>query len=302
MSGTGVKAATKLTFMPAKPVSLKSSPGYDENWLEKQISAHPEMLELGESVKCIRCQVQHKNGGRVDVLLKDDDNEVLYTVELMLGPLDAGHITRALDYYLREQTRPETQDWSHVCVIVAEEIQSSRYVQVAEYLATLMPLIVIELSALQIGEHLTVKCTKLFDGTGGGEEELGGEEETLTRDYWIKRASALSVELTEKILPILKQSEEDTTLTFKKHFIGLAIGNRAENFIYFSPKKEFVRVAARVGDVDGWSKKLTAAGFDLLNSNESESRVKFRLTQSLFESNQKLLAELCDESYKSWFE
>jgi hypothetical protein len=135
---------------------------------------HPEILELGElgATKVVRSQALQKSGGKVDLLLKDEDNEVFYTVELMLGTLDANHIVRTLDYFLREQTRTETKDWTHVAVLVAEDIRASRFWNVVEHLSKLMSLIVIELSALRVGENLTLKSTRLLDKTMEREDEI----------------------------------------------------------------------------------------------------------------------------------
>src|SRR5437588_757831 len=120
MNTAAVPAKAKLIYVPSEPFSLKSHPGFDESWLEKQIVEHPEILELGAK-KVVRSQVLQKSGGKVDLLLKDEDNEVFYTVELMLGTVDASHIVRTIDYFLREQTRTETEDWTHVAVLVAED-------------------------------------------------------------------------------------------------------------------------------------------------------------------------------------
>jgi hypothetical protein len=184
MNAATAPGKVKLTYVPSEPFSLKSHPAFDESWLEKQIIEHPEILELG-APKVVRSQVLQKSGGKADLLLKDEDNEVFYTVELMLGTVDAAHIVRTLDYFLREQTRIETEDWTYVAVLVAEDIRGSRFLGVVEHLSKLMPLIVIELSALRVGENLTLKSTRLFDGTT--EQEAGLEQqENYTREYWIK--------------------------------------------------------------------------------------------------------------------
>jgi hypothetical protein len=295
------KASGQLVYVPARSVSLRNA-GFDEAWLEHQITTHPEILELHGSPKSVRSQVQHKSGGRLDCLLKDDENQKFYAVELMLGELDADHITRALDYFLAEKSREEASDWEHIAVIVAEQIQNSRYVRVVDYLSKHIPLIAIELSALQVGDNLTLKCTKLFDGTIEGEGEIITGGEIYTREYWLKRASPATIELIDGFLPILQAFASDTNLTYKKYFIGLSVGNRAENYLTFDPRKEFLQIDARVSDVELWAKRLRESGFPLAKVLENEDRVRFRITSDLFNSHRQLIQELCEDSYKQWFE
>lgn len=154
MTTLGTAAEAKLTYIASEPFSLKAHPGFDERWLEKQIKERPEILELGRT-QVVQSQVQQKSGGIVDLLLKDEDDEVFYTVELMLGTVDASHIVRTIDYFLREQTRSETEGWTHVAVLVAEDIRHSRFLNVVEYLSKKMPLIAMELSALLVGDYVT---------------------------------------------------------------------------------------------------------------------------------------------------
>ena len=292
------RAEAKLTYVPSEPFSLKRHPGFDEPWVEKQIKQHPEILELG-STKVLRSQVRQKNGGVVDLLLKDDDNEIVYTVELMLGAVDASHIVRTIDYFLREQTRSETEDWTHVAVLVAEDIRGSRFLNVVEYLSKRLPLIVIELSALRVGDYVTLKSVRLFDGTQEREAILD-EQEDYTREYWLKKSSTASVELVEKFFKILQEFADDLRLTYKKHFIGIAVGNRAENFLYFNPKQDFVRVTApQISDTAEWKSRLAAAGFKLLEGGEG---VRFRVFPQQFDQHRDLFIQLFNQTYKEWFE
>jgi hypothetical protein len=161
-----------------------------------------------------------------------------------------------------------------------------------------MPLIVIELSALRVGENLTLKSTRLFDGTT--EQEAGlDQQENYTREYWIKISSIASIELVEQFLPILQELSTDLRQTYKKHFIGTAVSNRAENFVYFEPTKNFVRVSASVSNMQEWRKRISDMGFKLL---EGGNRVYFRVSPEQFQLHRDLFVELFKQSYREWFE
>ncbi|MGD0426330.1 MAG: hypothetical protein ABSC10_06395 [Candidatus Acidiferrales bacterium] len=296
-STSAAPAKSKLTYIPSESFSLKSHPGFDENWLEKQILEHPEILDLDDT-KVVRSQVLQKGGGKVDLLLSDEENERFYTVELMLGAVDASHIVRTIEYFLREQTRAETENWTHVAVLVAEDIRGSRFLGVVKYLSEVMPLIVIELSALRVGENFTLKSTRIFDGTIEPEGEIEKQPD-YTRKYWVEKSSEASIELVEKFLPILQELANDLRQTYQKEFIGTAVGNRAENFVHFVPNRTFVRVNTRISDVAEWKKRIGDAGLKVMGGDEILS---FRVLPGQFEQHRNLFVELFGQSYREWFE
>jgi hypothetical protein len=163
-----------------------------------------------------------------------------------------------------------------------------------------MPLIVIELSALQVGEDFTLKSTRIFDGAAEREGKIEQHEE-YTREDWIKKSSAASIELVDRFLPILGQLANDLRLTYKKVFIGIAIGNRAENFVYFDPKRDFVRVSVRISDTADWKQRMAEAGFGGVGVEETD-RVRFRVSPEQFQAHRDLFVELFSRSYREWTE
>lgn len=299
MSSSPIKAQEKLTYVQSKPFSLKNHPGFDEHWLEKQVREHPEILGLG-SAKVVRSQTQQKSGGIVDLLLKDEENEAYYTVELMLGTVDASHIVRSIDYFLREQTRPDADEWGHVAVLAAEDIRGSRFVNVLDYLSKEMPLIVMELSALRIADYVTLKSVRIFDRTQDREDILDQDQDEVTRDSTIERSSRESVELVDRFGEILQKLADDLHLTYRKFYVGVAIGNISENFVTFSPKREFVRVRVKqISNAAEWRSRLTGAEFEL---SQSENGFKFRVFPKQFEPHRDVFVELFTQAYKEWFE
>ena len=162
-----------------------------------------------------------------------------------------------------------------------------------------LPLIVIELSALQVGDNITLKSTRIFDGTEEQEGEIE-DGETYSREYWLKKSSTASVELVEKLFPILQNLTTGVRPTYKKWFIGISVGNRAENFVYFNPKKSFVRVSApQISNAAEWKERVERAGFKLLEGGEG---VRFRVFPQQVEQHRELFVQLFEKAYKEWFE
>ena len=65
--------------------------GFDEYWLRDQIRENPSSLGvcLGvENLELLDVERRQSSGGRLDLLLKDPEDDSMYEVELMLGETD----------------------------------------------------------------------------------------------------------------------------------------------------------------------------------------------------------------------
>lgn len=102
----------------ATQVSIREA-GFDEFWLQDQIFDNPSCLGLGE-IEAIQRERRQLAGGRLDILLKDPEDDAMYEVEVMLGETDETHIIRTIEYWDNEKRRwPQRQ---HYAVLVAENI------------------------------------------------------------------------------------------------------------------------------------------------------------------------------------
>src|SRR5438105_2257577 len=137
--------------MPAHPVAkvltIKSC-NHDEYWLRDQIADNPAILGLGDLV-CVMKEKTQAQGGRLDLLLMDREDESMYEVELQLGETDPSHIIRTIEYWDNEKRRWPKR--SHIAVLVAEKI-TSRFFNVVQLLSKAVPIIGIQANMLQIGE------------------------------------------------------------------------------------------------------------------------------------------------------
>ena len=119
--------------------------GYDEPWLQDQIYENPACLGLGE-LETIARERQQLSGGRLDLLLKDPEDDAMYEVELMLGETDETHIIRTIEYWDNEKRRwPQRQ---HFAVLVAEHINRC-FFNVIHLLSHSIPIIAIQASLLE---------------------------------------------------------------------------------------------------------------------------------------------------------
>ena len=82
----------------ASTISIRES-GFDEYWLQKQIYDNPACLGLGD-LESVSKERQQSSGGRLDILLKNPEDDTMYEVEMMLGETDETHIIRTIEYWV----------------------------------------------------------------------------------------------------------------------------------------------------------------------------------------------------------
>jgi hypothetical protein len=123
----------------SKTLSIREC-GKDEYWLQDQIAADPSILGLGD-LELVRREKHQSSGGRLDVLLKDPEDDTMYEVEVMLGGTDESHIIRTIEYWDLEKRRyPQRQ---HFAVLVAESI-TRRFFNVIQLLSLSIPIIAVQ--------------------------------------------------------------------------------------------------------------------------------------------------------------
>jgi hypothetical protein len=142
----------------AQSISIREA-GFDEYWLQDQIAENPACLGLGE-LEAIAKERQQSSGGRLDILLKNPEDDSMYEVEVMLGETDETHIIRTIEYWDNEKRKwPQRQ---HFAVLVAEHIDR-RFFNVVHLLSYSIPIIAIQVSMLAANGKKTLFLTKVLD-------------------------------------------------------------------------------------------------------------------------------------------
>ena len=142
----------------------------DEYWLQEKIFADPSILGLGDLQAVARERTQSQ-GGRLDILLKNPEDDSMFEVEVQLGATDESHIIRTIEYWDAEKRKWPSR--SHRAVLVAEEI-TNRFFNVVHLLGMAVPIIGIQVNVVQIGDHRALHFTKIVDSY----EEPDDEEPT----------------------------------------------------------------------------------------------------------------------------
>jgi hypothetical protein len=220
-----------MELRKATPARLRSL-GLDERWLQDRIEEDPALLGLGD-LNVIRREKTQSTGGRIDFLMEDpdQDRELRYEVEMMLGKLDESHIIRTIEYWdVERQLKPA---YDHRAVIVAEEI-TARFFNVIRLLNRAVPLIALQLNAFSIDGSVVLHFTKVLDVLEETDDDIE-EGEQVDRRYWEKKSGSTSLAVLDKIVVLVQKELGPPRVTYNKNHI--ALGTTGFNFCWFHPRK-----------------------------------------------------------------
>lgn len=284
---------TPLEYTKHEVIRLRVHPEFSEEWLRDRIVEEPAILGLGE-VEVRDVERRQPGAGRLDLLLWHPESGKRYEVEIQLGATDESHIIRCLEYWDIERKRYPQYD--HCAVLVAEEI-TSRFLNVVSLFNGFIPLVAIQLSALRIGENVTLHCTKVLDERVLGVEEAETAGPPVDRSYWEDRGSKASVALVDDCLGLLRRVADGLDVKYNRHYVGLTEHGRPNNFVLFRPKKNWARVEARLRDADSWAQRLENAGIEVLAGGRGQGWFHFNLRRDDIQANEELIRELFAAAY-----
>jgi predicted transport protein len=280
---------SSLTYQKPERISLKEHPEFDEKWVQERIEQDPGLLGLGDIVMKDK-ERAHPKGGRLDLLLQDVETSHRYEVELQLGPTDETHIIRTLEYWDVERKR--YPQYEHTAVLIAENI-TSRFLNIIELFNSAVPLIAIQLNAIRLGDAISLVFTTVLDErTLGMVDEDEEVAEVTDRSYWENRATKETVQLADRLLETIRAFEPRASLKYNKFYIGLTVGNRANNFVSFIPQKAAIRLELRIPRSDETDQLIKGGGVDTLGYDRHWGQYRLRLVPSDLEKHGLLLAEL----------
>jgi hypothetical protein len=200
----------------ARSISIREA-GLDEYWLQDQIAENPGCLGLGE-LEAIAKERQQSSGGRLDILLKNPEDDSMYEVEVMLGETDETHIIRTIEYWDNEKRRwPQRQ---HIAVLVAEHI-NRRFFNIIHLLSHSIPIIAVQVSMLISNGKKSVFFTKVLDTYEEIDDGTSLEVRTY-RDDWARKAK-WTLDAADALVNVTKSVLGDPSLNYVKAYIAITV-------------------------------------------------------------------------------
>ena len=289
-----------LTFVQHKKISLKKHPEFNEAWLHDRICDDPSILGL-EDVRVIDRERSCTGGGRLDILLFDEDNDRRYEVEVMLGATDPSHIIRAIEYW--DVERRHYPGYDHVAVLIAEDV-TARFLNVMSLLSGSIPLIAIQLDALAIGGNIPLNFVQVLDQTDmrvdDTNEDTGGGQ--TDRAYWDKKAGKSLMAVCDQVLAMINEaSKQPQEFNYLRRYMGLRSNGVVRNIMYLSPKptKKFVHIGFRHPEASSWHDRFEEAGVPGWKGRKGR-RFRVSVTPQEFASHEDLIREAIVDTVKEF--
>lgn len=278
-----------------KTISLKNNPQYDERWLHEVIADDPSVLKLGDVVVKDRERI-HPGAGRLDLLLQEADGHGRFEIEIQLGATDESHIIRTIEYWDIERKRYPQYD--HTAVIIAEDI-TSRFLNVISLFNGFIPIMALQVSAIETSEGVGLHFTKVLDTVRLGYIDEDEETSELTdRNYWeSKRGTLKTVKLADKILEISKSFISSIEQSYNKYYIGFWVEGKPLNFAICRPQKNALRLEIRLPKSDEYDEIISSSGLDMLDYDKRWGNYRLRLTEKEIEKHQETIKQLLLTAY-----
>ncbi len=283
-----------MEFVKPKLISLKEAGG--EQYIQQLLADDPSRLDIGDLVLRGKERTQ-PSGGRLDLLFESQDGSRWYEVEVQLGETNETHIIRTIEYWDTERKR--YPDKEHVAVIVAEKI-TARYFNVISLFNQHIPLIAIQMNALDVGCAKTITFTKVLDLALRSEEDEEVYQPT-DRSYWEQRSSKPSMNIVDEILAISRAKDSQILLKYNKAYIGATLSDHIFNFITMRAQRKAVRLHVTSPKTDDYDQQLRDAGFDI-DYDDRWKKYILSIDQDSFNSNKDLVkgfVERAVDFYKS---
>ena len=278
-----------MKHVPLKTIHLKNHPELNERWLQDIIAEDPSIIGIGDVILKDKERIHH-GAGRLDLLLQDADGNERYEVEIQLGATDESHIIRTIEYWDIERKR--YPQYNHTAIIIAEDI-TSRFLNVISLFNGSIPLMAIQVNAIETSDGVGLHFTKVLDvqqlGLVDEDEEVF---EITNRDYWLKRGTPETVAIADKLLTYILEFDSDAELNYNKFYIGLKINGRSKNYAIFRPKKNYLILEITIPETEENDEIINQAEITTLNYAKRYGCYRLRINEKELSEKSTTLKQL----------
>jgi hypothetical protein len=202
-----------------KKVFIRNA-GKDEYWLQDIIYDNPKILGLG-NLQVVNKEKKQSSGGRLDILLKEPEENIMYEVEVMLGETDPSHIIRSIEYWDNEKRKyPQRQ---HFAVLVAESFDR-RYFNVIQLMSLNIPMIAIQAELIEVNGEYVLNFTKIIDIYV--EQEEDEQDVTPVNESTWSTYSTWTNTNAKELHSYLKDKYKRINLRYTQSYISINIDGR----------------------------------------------------------------------------
>jgi len=275
----------------AKTVGIREC-GFDEYWLQDQIYENPSCLGIGE-LESVAKERRQSSGGRLDILLKNPEDDSMYEVELMLGETDESHIIRTIEYWDNEKRRwPQRQ---HYAVLVAENI-TRRFFNVIQLLSHSIPIIAIQVNMIESNNQKALHFSKILD-TYEEIDDGTGIDEIYDELFWKKKAT-WTIDASKVLLEVVGPIFEEPTLRYVKNYIAINVSGN--NYFWLHKRSSNKSLLGfRISDdlLEDVTMLLDEAN---ISFTQKRNRIRFTVDADMIRGHSDLLIRIAGHVKQTW--
>ncbi len=273
----------------ASTISIRES-GFDEYWLQDQIYENPTCLKLGE-LESVAKEKQQSSGGRLDILLKNPEDDSMYEVEVMLGETDESHIVRTIEYWDNEKRKwPQRQ---HYAVLVAECI-TKRFFNVIHLFSHSIPIIAIQVNLIVSNNQKSLHFSKILDTYEEPEDPI---EKVHDEVFWRKK-STWTVDAANELLATIGDIFESPSLSYVQSYIVIRVSGN--NYFWFhkrSTPKSLLGMRISEEHIDEVSKLLDEQSISFFRTRKG---IKVTVDKDFIKKHADLLRQIAEFVKETW--
>ena len=284
-----------MRHIQLKTIRLKNHQELNERWLQDIIADDPSIIGIGDVILKDKERIHH-GAGRLDLLLQDADGNERYEVEIQLGATDESHIIRTIEYW--DIKRKRYPQYNHTAVIIAEDI-TSRFLIVISLFNGSIPLMAIQVSAIETSEGVGLHFTKVLDVQSLGLVDEDEEVAEITdRNYWLKRGTPQTVGMADTLHSYVLEFDPNAELNYNKFYIGLKINGRAKNYTVFRPKKGFLGLSIRIPETEENDALINSAGLVMYDYDKDWGAYRLKINEKDLIDKADTIKQLLQEAQK----
>lgn len=276
----------------AQAITIREA-GLDEYWLQDQIADNPACLGLGD-LEVVSKERAQSSGGRLDILLKDSEDDRMFEVEVMLGETDETHIIRTIEYWDNEKRRwPQRQ---HFAVLVAEHI-NRRFFNVIHLLSHSIPIIAVQVAMLNVNGRKSIFFSKVLDTYEEIDDGTSNEAVRVTREDWSRKAK-WTLEAADALVNITSSVLGQPSLNYVGAYVAITVDGN--NYMWLhkrSSDKSLLTFRMAQSLQDDATALLDAQNITYVRKTKS---IKITVDKEMIERNAELFKKIAELTKKSW--
>ncbi|WP_422474535.1 hypothetical protein [Endozoicomonas sp. ALB032] len=285
-----------MNFTKLQTLKLKKHPKLNEKWLQDVIYNFPEILGIGDVFVRDRERVQ-PCAGRLDLLLEDNNGNGRYEVEVQLGATDPSHMIRTMEYWDIERKRHPQYD--HTAILIAEDI-TSRFLNVISLLNGAIPIMALQVSAIETPEGVGLLFTKVLDttayyGVASEDENIG---DSANRQYWEnEKANPETTAIADDVLRIAQTINPDITMNYTRRYISFNLNGYSKIFGTCTPLRNNMTLSIRLPQTSEVDQLLANSNLDLLEYDKRKG-YRLKVTKESLEANRPMITDLLRDAFE----